>query len=219
MFNIEKDKLHHAYLIEGSADTFVKLKIFVEEVLGESIIGNPDVHVREFGTLGIDEARELSARAHKKAIGTRKIFLCRAGSITREAQNALLKLLEEPPRNTHFFICTPNVTHILPTLHSRMWLVENLEGSKEESDIQADAFLKATPAERLEMITPLVKEKDVVGTQAFLEDIEEELYKNKKFEKTPGVFAHIYEVKSLLRDRGSSLKQLLESVALLVPKA
>lgn len=47
------------------------------------------------------------------------IFLC--GTIFRkEAQNSLLKILEEPPRNVVFIIITNSKSSILPTIYSRI---------------------------------------------------------------------------------------------------
>ncbi|MFK2821712.1 DNA polymerase III subunit delta' [Arcobacter sp. YIC-80] len=47
------------------------------------------------------------------------IFLC--GSIFRnEAQNSLLKVLEEPPKNVVFILITTSKSSILPTIYSRI---------------------------------------------------------------------------------------------------
>ncbi len=47
------------------------------------------------------------------------IFLC--GSVFRnEAQNSLLKVLEEPPKNVVFILITTSKSSILPTIYSRM---------------------------------------------------------------------------------------------------
>lgn len=40
-----------------------------------------------------------------------------------EAQNALLKILEEPPKGVEFFIFTPNKNSLLPTIRSRMQII------------------------------------------------------------------------------------------------
>lgn len=47
------------------------------------------------------------------------IFLCGA-SFRNEAQNSLLKVLEEPPKNVVFIILTTSKSSILPTIYSRM---------------------------------------------------------------------------------------------------
>ena len=47
------------------------------------------------------------------------IFLCGA-TFRKEAQNSLLKALEEPPRNVIFIIITNSKTSMLPTIYSRL---------------------------------------------------------------------------------------------------
>ncbi len=47
------------------------------------------------------------------------IFLC-GTTFRKEAQNSLLKVLEEPPRNVIFIIITNSKTSILPTIYSRL---------------------------------------------------------------------------------------------------
>lgn len=49
----------------------------------------------------------------------RVIIIDEAQAMTTEAQNALLKLLEEPPEGTLFFLNTSNLHGLLPTIRSR----------------------------------------------------------------------------------------------------
>lgn len=63
------------------------------------------------------------------------IFLC-GSTFRNEAQNSLLKVLEEPPKNVNFIILTNSKTSILPTIYSRL-PYKNLKTSifKEESSL------------------------------------------------------------------------------------
>lgn len=47
------------------------------------------------------------------------IFLC-GSTFRKEAQNSLLKVLEEPPKNVIFIIITNSKTSMLPTIYSRL---------------------------------------------------------------------------------------------------
>lgn len=47
------------------------------------------------------------------------VMIPSAEKLTIEAQNALLKLLEEPPENTYFLLSTDNKSSLLPTVISR----------------------------------------------------------------------------------------------------
>lgn len=54
------------------------------------------------------------------ATNTKKyIFLC-GTTFRKEAQNSLLKILEEPPKNVVFIIITNSKSSLLPTIYSRL---------------------------------------------------------------------------------------------------
>lgn len=49
-----------------------------------------------------------------------KILVLGANSFNLVAQNSLLKILEEPPRNIVFILCVSSKTSLLPTIRSRL---------------------------------------------------------------------------------------------------
>lgn len=69
----------------------------------------------------ISRIRELLRRiAFKPFEATvRAVLIARAGSMNREASNALLKALEEPPPQTVFFLTAAHPSDLLPTVVSR----------------------------------------------------------------------------------------------------
>ncbi|MBN2871254.1 MAG: DNA polymerase III subunit delta' [Campylobacterales bacterium] len=67
----------------------------------------------------IEDAKEVIAEAYKSAENTKTLILG-AKSFTVPAQNALLKILEEPPRNIVFILIAPNKSTFLPTVRSRL---------------------------------------------------------------------------------------------------
>lgn len=69
----------------------------------------------------IEDAKEAIAEAYKSEEST-KILILGAKSFTVPAQNALLKILEEPPRNILFVLLAPNKSTFLPTVRSRLSL-------------------------------------------------------------------------------------------------
>lgn len=75
----------------------------------------------------VSAARNIRSAAYvKPAEGNKKIFIIReAEALGEEAQNALLKILEEPPDFDRFILCTENVSALLPTIRSRavIWSV------------------------------------------------------------------------------------------------
>jgi len=70
----------------------------------------------------IDDAKEVICEAYIAEDKTKFIIL--AAKLFNEAsQNALLKLLEEPPHNIEFIIVTESKSALLPTVRSRLPLL------------------------------------------------------------------------------------------------
>ncbi len=87
----------------------------------------PEVRKRTARDIGVDVIRHfLVDKVHlTPSRGKAKIFLVReADRITRQAQNALLKTLEEPPGTTYIILLTASIDRLLPTTQSRCQLVE-----------------------------------------------------------------------------------------------
>lgn len=70
---------------------------------------------------GIDEIRELKEGVRfTPSKGARKVYLIdEVHMLTKEASNALLKTLEEPPEHTVFILATTEPHKVLPTIISR----------------------------------------------------------------------------------------------------
>jgi DNA polymerase-3 subunit gamma/tau len=70
---------------------------------------------------GVEEIREIRDKVHfQPAQNRRKVYIIdEAHMLTREASNAFLKTLEEPPAHVIFILCTTEADRILPTIVSR----------------------------------------------------------------------------------------------------
>lgn len=64
-----------------------------------------------------DLIQRLAVKPHEQ--GRRVVLIAEAHSMNAEAGNALLKLLEEPPDNTHLILTARQVSDLLPTIASR----------------------------------------------------------------------------------------------------
>jgi DNA polymerase III delta prime subunit len=217
----EGGSLHHAYLMpysEASHDTVVR---FIEKKLGFKTVGNPDVHVFNYTLFGIDDGRMIQSLESNRAVTQgKKIFVLSCDSMTREAQNALLKVFEEPTEGTHFFVFVKAIHDILPTLLSRMQLITP---EKTEGDTAfAEAFLKKTPAKRLELLKDIFETKDKTKAVALLNMLETTLREEISLEKASvpdlQLFTEIATARSYLNDRGASLKMLLEHLSMIIPR-
>jgi len=73
-------------------------------------------------SIGIDAAREVKTFLWQKpnTSARRTIILDNAELLTTEAQNALLKITEEPPASSLLILVTSDIESILPTIVSRL---------------------------------------------------------------------------------------------------
>jgi DNA polymerase-3 subunit delta' len=86
-----------------------------------------------FDSLLIDDARKIVEEAYRSEVGGKTIFL-ETKKIPPTSQNALLKILEEPPRNVQFIVIVPSKSILLPTVRSRLPLkVEKSEKRSSEN--------------------------------------------------------------------------------------
>ena len=69
----------------------------------------------------VDDIRDLRERVgYAPAAGRWKVYILdEAHMLTREAWNAFLKTLEEPPPNTVFVLCTTEPHKVMPTIVDR----------------------------------------------------------------------------------------------------
>lgn len=211
----EEHNLHHAYVCIGDTSTVCKeFETFLVEHLSVPVIGNPDYRVFEENNMSVDTARELGVlQAQKNLNGGKQIFVIRTGYIGEEAQNALLKIFEEPTPDTHFFVFLPQDT-LLPTLRSRVRIIRS-----EHLDKHTSAFLKLSIPERLAYIKKMT---DNIGDEKqtkqdaidLINQIEGELYTQGGVRTYASELALCEKARSALFARGAMTKMLLEHVAL-----
>lgn len=76
------------------------------------------------GTIGVDAIRRLYDRTRGKVTKGRIIIIDYAETMTQQAQNAFLKLLEEPNTGTNFILVSHSSSTLLPTILSRVEKIE-----------------------------------------------------------------------------------------------
>ena len=77
----------------------------------------------EKGTITIDATRSLYQRTRSKQAGRQVVIVDHAEAMSGEAQNAFLKLLEEPRQNLTFILTATGLEDLLPTILSRVQVV------------------------------------------------------------------------------------------------
>lgn len=82
--------------------------------------------IKESNSIGINQVRELKAKILLKPLNStfKLALLFNFEKATQEAQNALLKTLEEPPADTIIVLTASNKDLLLPTVVSRCSLIQ-----------------------------------------------------------------------------------------------
>jgi len=102
------------------------------------------------GAIGIDQIRQLQSFLRLKTTGRqnirRVVVIKDANLLTVEAQNALLKILEEPPLDTIIILTTPGDHSLKPTVYSRVQKII----IRPVNIAMARAFAKNAPAQQVD---------------------------------------------------------------------
>lgn len=91
-----------------------------------SIYDNNYIRLFELDELLVEDAKDIIKECYIAEI-KEKLIVIMAKGYRIEAQNALLKVLEEPPRNIFFCIVTTSKNSLLPTVRSRLVIENKLE--------------------------------------------------------------------------------------------
>ena len=214
-------KLHHVNVIIGNKNYNNFIFGILLDDLNFDIKANPDFFLMERDFFGIDDARNLKNwSSGKPLMGEIKASLIVTKYITNDAQNALLKVLEEPPLGTYIFINLESLGGLLPTFLSRVKilntpLISETEKNEEVILSKASAFLSAKMKERFALTYSLSINKNKTPMKELINNLEEIYYKRYAKDMTldnskSKAIKNILTAKIFASTRGSSPKMLLE---------
>ncbi|MBU3925890.1 hypothetical protein KJ763_01845 [Patescibacteria group bacterium] len=230
--HIQKKEFDHGYLMVGDLGISRKASFEAARVLlcfsATDPTGRletyPDYFYKKYELFGIDDAKELIYKAcQTPLLGDKKVFIIEADSFSIESANALLKTIEEPFSGTHFFIVTMSLDVIIPTLRSRLTIIENNYGGQifldEEKKDLYKKFINDLPSKRMETIEIFFKDKQ--KSIEFLNELEIFLAGKLEKEKIYSISKSLEEIqknKNLLFMPPASSKMVLEHLALTLPR-
>ena len=149
---------------------------------------------------GVDDIRNLKDSAYLSPINLKKkvVIIDEVHMLTREAFNALLKVLEEPPKNLIFVLCTTDDNKIPETVLSRLCQIRFIKGNKESLKKSLNKIIKGEKIKIDEDAINYILEKSdgsfrnlqrnfneiflQTGKKISLKDIEGYLLKNGEYE-------------------------------------
>lgn len=199
----------HAYVIRGKeAETFVQLKAYVQEQAGGA--GSPDALCFSYDSFGVDEARQFSSVASLKPLGQRKYIVLRCAAITVEAQNALLKIVEEGAGHSVFFFVVGHGTALLSTLQSRCVVLKQYDEESATGD-EGKKFLAMPYGERMAYVEKLSKDGERDLARSLVSGL---LAGAANTPVNPRALRDLLEADQFLALSGSSIKSVLGHLAL-----
>lgn len=94
--------------------------------VAENGVDSKHVRIIDEKKMGIDIIKEMVVKAHVRSQGSGKkaVVILEAQRLTKPAQNALLKTLEEPPAHVTIILTAPSPKLLLPTIVSRCLVTE-----------------------------------------------------------------------------------------------
>ena len=137
---IDNNKLSHAYIFEGQdgIGKFLVAKQIAANILNVQDLENEAADINiiepEDGLIKISKIRQLGEEIIlKPTVSEKKVFIIRDGELMNEAaQNALLKVLEEPPEYAVIIITTSSKEKLIRTIKSRCTSFKFLPLSNDE---------------------------------------------------------------------------------------
>jgi len=221
--------LYHSYIVEGDPDTMVPLLLEFLKIRKEIEPQSPDVLSQSYKSFTIDDSREIKDWHSRKGISnSKKVCIIATNFINREAEQTLLKIIEEPGENTHFFIIIPDSSVLLPTIISRTHVIKTKQIVDEGIKKEAIHFLGILPKDRINIVALIIKNnKDEESSgnlrhyaTVFVNELESVFYqkfkKDIKDEKIKFVLNELQKAREYLSTPGASVKMILEHLALVI---
>lgn len=198
----------------------------VLKLLKEKGVNSFDINLQVYEkAMGIEDVRSIQKSILLKPFRgkTKAIAIEAYENITTEAQNALLKILEEPPVNTIITISASTKELMLPTILSRCKIIELKEEEKPTTSENIMKFngilniiLKGNIGDKLKIAQDIAK--DAEETSAWLEKmsifVKNELMRDSKNFKYLNFLKELQKTYKVIKSTNVSKRVALENLFL-----
>ena len=173
---VKAGRVAHGYLFFGPEGAGKKLfALSLANFLENDDFNYDEVSARVFNdavlirpnankTIGIDAVREIRNFLYQRPNVSlrRTVIIDETEFLTTDAQNALLKITEEPPASSLLVLIARDPEVLIPTLASRLQKIyfSSLRTREMKVSPLAEKFLKVSGAERQELIKKIVEPED-----------------------------------------------------------
>lgn len=172
----------------------------------------------EKGAITIDSIRSLYRQTANKKTGVQAVILDDADKMTLSAQQAFLKLLEEPTENTVFLLTSHQPQSLLPTIHSRLQRLELVPLSLRDTQ----AYIKDSGVQDSTKVTQLLymaagkpaEIQRLLSDEAYFRQRAAGIRQAKEFIETP-IYQKLITIYKIGNDREAA-QQLLEQVLAII---
>jgi DNA polymerase III delta prime subunit len=216
----------HAYYTTGDLEQGIASAYgFVEQELDLPPIANPDVITLRHTSLSVDDVRRLGSLASQASSkGDKKAIIVSASRLFHEAQNAMLKLFEEPVPGLTLILIVPSEGVILPTLRSRLTA---LPRAKQEGPSTAEEFLALSVEDRKKRLEKIYnrsksdkqEEKQEARREALelVQDLTRYFYAQDEGQMKRELLGDLTFFTKTLHERSAPLKLVFEHLQVVLP--
>ncbi len=200
MTNKPGPKVFQSYLFVGSQN---QTSQEIEKVLKSQNIkqsnSSPDITTitAQKKSITIEQVRGLKSQIYQKPLLQKfKIIIVEgADTLTKEAQNALLKIYEEPPSHAIIILTAQNLKNLLPTIRSRAIV----KLAKQQKD-QQEPSLPANTAAILETIAGVENPQKWLNSQMenYFAQLNESINKHKPAKKYLKILEKLRDAKKMV---------------------
>ena len=168
----KNNTLAHAYCLIGANNRgrMDLLRDFFADFIPAQNLNHPDIRIisPEKNLISIDTMRSARVWLSMTPISSNKkaLIIESAWQMNKEAQNAFLKILEEPAKNTYIFLIINHKDQILPTIYSRsvpVYIVGKSEPAEQKNnDLIKNILNTENTAERMRLWLKAKIEKEEI---------------------------------------------------------